>query len=223
MVQVRVQPLYSMASSIAHDSFLQEANTISYVHLLNVKGVTSLGRHTRPACHQAPLAICWLKKVDFDLHIVCFSWTSGDARGLGLLFLVCASAVGLRGNRLIAMRGTWGVVCRSAHVPTIPFTWLRRAKAWAQLRMRPTTTPLGVFLRMPMFFTPCSLSACWLVERGHVNKLMTYRMLMSHVTLSNNRSIVFAALWLVTDWSSHVYYWNKRPFCSMKMKPLIRE
>ena len=29
--------------------------------------------------------------------------------------------------------------------------------------------------------------APWLVERGHVNKLMTYRMLMSHVTLSNNR------------------------------------
>ena len=34
MVQDRVQPLYSMASSLAHDSFLQEANTISYVHLL---------------------------------------------------------------------------------------------------------------------------------------------------------------------------------------------
>ena len=34
MVQDRVQPLYSMASSLAHDSLLQEANTISYVHLL---------------------------------------------------------------------------------------------------------------------------------------------------------------------------------------------
>ena len=54
----------------------------------------------------------------------------GDARGLGLLFVVCACAVGLRGNRLIGTRGTWGVVWRSAHVPTIPFTWLRRANAW---------------------------------------------------------------------------------------------
>ena len=53
-----------------------------------------------------------------------------DARGLGLLFVVCACAVGLRGNRLTGMRGTWGVVWRSAHVPTIPFTWLRRANAW---------------------------------------------------------------------------------------------
>ena len=130
---------------------------------------------------------CSLKKVDFDLHTVCFSWTSGDARGLGLLFMVCACAVGLRGNRLTGMRGTWGVVWRSAHVPTIPFTWLRRAKA-----LGPTAhasyqhATIGVFLWMPMFFTPCSLSALWLVERGHVNKLMTYPMLMSHVTLSNN-------------------------------------
>ena len=141
---------------------------------INVKGVTSLGRHTRPACHQALFEIV-IKKVDFDLHIVYFSWTFGDARGLGLLFMVCASAVGLRGNVLIGMRGTWGVVWRSAHVPTIPFTWLRRAKA-----LGPTVhasyqhATIGVFLWMPMFFTPCSLSARWLVERGHVNFLMTF-------------------------------------------------
>ena len=61
-----------------------------------------------------------------------FSLTSGDARGLGLLLTVCACAVGLRGNALIWMRGTWGVFWRSAHVPTIPFTWLRRAKALGQ-------------------------------------------------------------------------------------------
>ena len=53
-----------------------------------------------------------------------------DARGLGLFFVVCACAVGVHGNRLTRMRGTWGVVWRSAHVPTIPFTWLRRANAW---------------------------------------------------------------------------------------------
>ena len=52
-----------------------------------------------------------------------------DARGLGLLFVIYACAVGLCGNRLTSMRGTWGVVWRSAHVPTIPFTWLRRANA----------------------------------------------------------------------------------------------
>ena len=54
-----------------------------------------------------------------------------DARGLGLLFVVCACAVGLCGNGLPGMRGTWGDNWRSAHVPTIPFTWLRRANAWA--------------------------------------------------------------------------------------------
>ena len=39
-----------------------------------------------PLVTQALFAICWLKKVDSDLHTVCFSWTSGDVRGLGLLF-----------------------------------------------------------------------------------------------------------------------------------------
>ena len=53
-----------------------------------------------------------------------------DARGLGLLFVVCACAVGVRGNGLTGTRGTWGDNWRSAHVPTIPFTWLRKANAW---------------------------------------------------------------------------------------------
>ena len=56
-----------------------------------------------------------------------------DARGLGLLFVVCACAVGLCGNRLPGMQGTWGDNWRSAHVPTIPFTWLRRVNAWAPI------------------------------------------------------------------------------------------
>ena len=125
-------------------------------------GVTSLGRHTRPACHQALFEMFIKKKKKLILtSIQCvFSWTSGDARGLGLLFMVCACAVGLRGNVLIGMRGTWGVVWRSAHVSTIPFTWLRRAKA-----LGPTAhasnhhATIGVFLWMRVFFTP------W----GHVN------------------------------------------------------
>ena len=53
MVILRFQPLYSMASSSTHDFFFQEANTLHFVHVLNIKGVTSLGRHTRPACNQA--------------------------------------------------------------------------------------------------------------------------------------------------------------------------
>ena len=52
MVIHRFQPLYQMASSSTHDFFFQEANTLSFVHSLNIKGVTSLGRHTRPACTQ---------------------------------------------------------------------------------------------------------------------------------------------------------------------------
>ena len=91
--------------------------------------MTSLGRHTRPACNQALLAMCWLKKKWMLTSIECVFLDFWDARGLGLLFVVCACAVGLRGNRLTGMRGTWGVVWRSAHVPTIPFTWLRRANA----------------------------------------------------------------------------------------------
>ena len=114
MVQDRVQPLYSMASSLAHDSLLQEANTISYVHLL----MSRAWRHSDvthvPLVIQAPLAICWLKKWFFS-----------------------------RSNSVCA--------CSSPH-------------AW-----NPGSRDAN--------------SSLWLVERGHVNKLMTYRMLMSHVTL----------------------------------------
>ena len=67
MVTVRVQPLHTMASYIPHDSFLQEA--ISFLPLFSILkkkkkkhvqilGVMSLGRHTRPACNQALLAMC---------------------------------------------------------------------------------------------------------------------------------------------------------------------
>ena len=69
---------------------------------------------------------------DVDLHTVCFSLTSGDARGLGLRLSVCACAVGLGGNRLLWIRGTWGVVWRFAHVPMIPITWLRRTNVWGR-------------------------------------------------------------------------------------------
>ena len=92
-------------------------------------GVTSLGRHTRPDCHLGSPRDVLIKKWMLT-SIECVFLDFWDARGLGLLFVVCACAVGLRGNGLTGMRGTWGVVWRSAHVPTIPFTWLRRANAW---------------------------------------------------------------------------------------------
>ena len=41
----------------------------------------------------------WMDDVDY--HIVCFSLTSGDARGLGPRLSVCACAVGLGGNVLL--------------------------------------------------------------------------------------------------------------------------
>ena len=53
MVRGTFHPLHKMASSPAHDIFRQEANTLSSFRVLMQKmGVTSLGRHTRPACHQ---------------------------------------------------------------------------------------------------------------------------------------------------------------------------
>ena len=100
MVFLRIQPLHFVASPQTYDVFIQEANTLSYVHLLNLMGVTSLGRHTRPTCHQA-LFEMFIKKRLMLTSIQCvFSWTFSDARGLGLLFMVCACAVGLRENRL---------------------------------------------------------------------------------------------------------------------------
>ena len=169
MVQDRVQPLYSMASSPAHDSFLQEANTLYlFCVLMQKMGVTSLGRHTRPACNQALLAMCWLKKWMLT-SIECVFLDFWDARGLGLLFAVCACAVGLRGNRLTGMRGTWGVVWRSAHVPTIPFTWLRRANAWT-----PTTHASNYQALLSIkLCKQCGFNSCvrvFFTPMGHVDK-----------------------------------------------------
>ena len=138
MVIHRLQPLYQMASSSAHDFFFQEANTISFVHSLISRAWRHLDVTHVPLVIQALLAMCWLKKWMLT-SIECVVLDFWDARGLGPLFMVCACAVGLCGNRLTGMRGTWGDNWRSAHVPSIPFTWLRRANAWPPLRMRPTT------------------------------------------------------------------------------------
>ena len=66
-----------MASSSTHDFFFQEANTLYFVHSLNIQGVTSLGRHTRPTCHLGSIRDVFIKKVDVDLYTVCFFLTLG--------------------------------------------------------------------------------------------------------------------------------------------------
>ena len=102
-----------------------------FILCINVKN----GRDVTWTSHTSRLStrfeICFSlnhKNDFFHFKTVCFSWLLG-CEGSGAIFVVRACAVGLRGNRLIGMRGTWGVVWRSAHVPTIPFTWLRRANA----------------------------------------------------------------------------------------------
>ena len=72
MVKVKFQPLHSMASSIAHNFFRQEANTLSSLCVLMSKGVTSLGPHTRPACNQAPLEIFIKKMIFFTVKLCAY-------------------------------------------------------------------------------------------------------------------------------------------------------
>ena len=93
--------------------------------------VKNNGRDVIRASHtwQGILETCFCIKWCWPPYSV-FLLTSGDARGLGLRLSVCACAVGLGGNVLLWMRGTWGVVWRFAHVPTIPITWLRRINVW---------------------------------------------------------------------------------------------
>ena len=90
MVFDRIQPLHSVASPQAHDVFSQEANTLSYVHLLNLMGVTSLERHTRPTCHQAL----------FEMFI---------KKRLMLTSIQCVF------HGLLVMRGVWGFFSWFAH------------------------------------------------------------------------------------------------------------
>ena len=158
--------------------------------------MTSLGPHTRPACNQAtvdnllnPKRWFWPQ---YSVFFIDFRWCEGSGDSFHCLRMRSRST-----RKCAHMNagdlGSILAVCAGQ-------------KHWAELRMRPTTTQLGVFLWIRMFFTACQTSARWLVERGHVNKLMTYRMLMSHVTLKHNTPIAFLALWLVTTWSSPVYY-----------------
>ena len=49
-------------------------------------GVTSFGRHTRPACQLGSLRDVLIKKVDVDLYPVCFFLTLGMRGVWGLFF-----------------------------------------------------------------------------------------------------------------------------------------
>ena len=71
-----------MASSSAHDFFFQEANTLHFVHSINIQGVMSLGRHTRPACHPGSIRDVLIKKWMLT-SIECVFLDFWDARGLG--------------------------------------------------------------------------------------------------------------------------------------------
>ena len=134
-----------------------------------------------------------------------FLWTDGDARGLGLCLSVCACAVGLGGHRLTWMRGTWGVVGRFAHVPTIPFTWLRRANAWGW-SAHASHLYLGS-TRSLKLCQVCGSNSCVCVffsPWGHVNWMPKYGTLwrqfghMGSMLDSDWSTKNFAALWLVS-------------------------
>ena len=104
--------------------------------------------------------------MNFDLNTVCFSLTSGDARGLGILLSVCACAVGLCENVLIWMRGPGEYfgglrMCLRSHSRDCA-----GQKPWAELCMRPTSTHLCAFLWMRVFFTPCPESRSLIGRSG---------------------------------------------------------
>ena len=202
MVFDRIQPLHSVASPQTHDVFSQEANTFSYVHLLNLMGVTSLGRHTRPTCHQAPFEMFIKKGWCWPPYSV-FSWTSSDARGLGLLFMVCACVVGLLGYMLIWMRETWGVFWRSAHGPTTRFTWLRIVKVLGQTAHASNHhATRGLPINASVLYPMGSHEFLW-PNMGIATSLGS-RVSNAAFWLANTK---FAALWLVTDYCSPHYYW----------------
>ena len=210
VVPVRVQSLYSMASSSAHDFCLQEANTLSFVHLLMSRawrhsGVTHVPHVTRLTRDTS------IKKIMCGSKILCvFSWLWG-CEGSGTIFMTCACAVGLCGNGLPGMRGTWGVVWRSAHVPSILFTWLRRVNAWTpSAHASNYQALLSIKLCekcrfnscVRVFFIPMGsrVKSCPNMGICDVNK--------SHGPNTQFWLVekIFAALWLVTPQRGHIHY-----------------
>ena len=118
--------------------------------------MTSLGPHTRPACNQAtvdnllnPKRWFWPQ---YSVFFIDFRWCEGSGASFHCLRMRSRSTrkcahmnAGDLGSILAVYAGQ---------------------KHWTELRMRPTTTQLGVFLWMRMFFTACQTFARWLVERS---------------------------------------------------------
>ena len=142
-----------------------------------------------------------------------------DARSLGPLFVVCACAVGVHGNRLTRMRGTWGVVWRSAHVPTIPFTWLRRANAWA-LTAHASNYQALLSIKLCQ---ECGFNSCVRVffipmgSRGVKQWVVTSISHMGEMRDSDwSREILLRSDWLLPYCSHHDYFrWTRKQLNSM--------
>ena len=119
---------------------------------------------------------------------VASSFISSNARDLGTVWVASAS---VRGS---IQHPVFRIYCYSCEGTGAQFEVHARTNYLSQLDCEG-----------PGVKTSKSFAAFWLVEMGHVNKLMTYPMLMRHVT-KNNSPIVFSALWLVTTYGSHPYY-----------------
>ena len=181
---------------------------------INVKkGVTSFGRHTRPGCNLGHcrdlfcIKWCWWMILT---SIQCvFQW----------LPVSPSCHFRWRHPSSLPMRGIWehfGGSCLCSRFYSTPCFFESMAThargLGRSLRFTHAQTNfmhVCAFLWMCMFFSPCQGAARWLVERGHVNKLMTYPHAKGHVTLKNNTPIVFLVLWLAVAWSSPVYYYQR--------------
>ena len=110
---------------------------------------------------------------------------SSNARDLGIILGASASVRGSVQHPVFSvMRGDWGAVWGlRTHKPASPPDCVGPGVQTCKI--------LGCFLIDP--FGPCEKTLRQICKRGHV-------------TSWNNRSIVFAALWLVTPAIGHVYY-----------------
>ena len=165
-------------------------------------GVTSLGRHTRPACHPGSSRDVLIKKVDVDLHRVCFSWLLG-CEGSGTTFhglRMRSRSTRKCAHRNVGDLGSSLVVCACVYDPihvTAQGKSFRPNCACVLSARHYRGLPINAYVCFPMgsreFPWPymASLTSIW--SHG----------LYAWFWLVEPK---FAALWLVTTWSSHYYY-----------------
>ena len=111
------------------------------------------------------------------------------------------------------MRGVWGDNWRSAHVPTIPFTWLRRANAW---------TPSAHASNYQALFSlklceECRFNSCvrvFFIPWGHVSnhaQIWAFVTSISHMGQMRDsdwsREILLRSDWLLPH-RSHMHYYG---------------